>query len=144
MARVGKIVTFTGSRETISNVIVQGIQDLSLTSGINFGFVNDTTMNIYGEQTELQSLKTYAEGLEGNFTFTIGGNAPAEPVSTPDTPPTADEITAEAELKTAFNTVMQAKRDAFWTDIETEYNIIKTTAEPFRRYTDLKHLRQKG
>ena len=143
MARIGKIVNFTGSRETISDVILECMQENTITN-VNWSFVDDTTMHIYGEQTDLQTLKTCAEGKPGNFTFTISGNAPAEPVDTPETPETPDEITARAELKTAFNTVMQNKRDAFWVDIETEYNLIKTTAEPFRRYTDLKHLRQRG
>ncbi len=143
MARVGKIVTFIGSRETISDVIIQGMQVNNITD-VNWSFVDDNIMHIYGELADLQTLKAYAEGLDGNFEFTIGGNAPAEATPVQVTPPTADEITAAEELRTAFNNVMQTKRDAFWTEIETEYNNIKTTAESFRRHTDLKHLRQRG
>jgi len=141
MARIGKTVQFNGSRETISNTLVQGITKLGLT-GINFGFVNDNTMNIYGEAQDLNKLKTEANAR--GFEFTILGNAPAEPVSSPSTPTPVDEITAQAELRTAFNTIMQEETDALWTRIETEYNNIRTTSEPFFKYTDFKHLRQRG
>lgn len=141
MARIGKTVQFDGSRENISNAIVKGITDLTLT-GINWSFIDNSNLNIYGEDVDLTALKI--EVNNAGFSFTVLGDAPAEAVPDAETPPTADEITARAELKTAFDTVMQNERDSLWTAVETEYNIIKTTAELFKRFTDFKHLRQKG
>jgi len=71
-------------------------------------------------------------------------NTVADPVNPPDDTPTPDEITAAAELRTAFNTIMQQETDDLWTRIETEYNNIRTTTEPFFKYTELKHLRQRS
>ena len=141
MARIGKTVQFNGSRENISNLVTEGIKKLGL-GGVNISFIDDTTFNIYGELADLQTLKTEANAR--GFEFTILGNAPAEPVSPPEPQPTPDQIKAAVELKTAFDTIMQEETDALWTRIETEYNNIRTTAEPFFKYTDFKHLRQRG
>ena len=141
MARIGKNVTFDGSRETIADVLVQGIAKLALTD-INFSFIDNNTINIYGEQADLTTLKTHANNK--GYTFTINGDAPAESIPPVETPPTVDEVQANLEMRTAFNTVMQNLIDAIWTDVEVEYNVIKTTAEPFQRITDIKHLRQKA
>lgn len=141
MVRIGKTVEFTGSRENIAKVLVKGLEKLGL-SGVNFSFVNDTTMNIYGEGADLTTLRT--EAIDRGYTFTIIGNAPAEPTGEIEPQPTADEIQALVELKQAFNKVIEDERTRIWNLIEAEYNRTKTTSEPFRRFTDFKHLRQKA
>ncbi len=71
------------------------------------------------------------------------GNVPQPPPPTPTPPPTADEITRDAEVVTAFNTIMDAKITAWIAEVEVEYNNIATTAEPFLLKSDIKHLRQR-
>ena len=140
MARIGKTVNFTGNRENIGKVLVDGITELSLTSGINWSYIDDDTMNIYGEQTELASLKTYAEskGLD----FEILGDAPAEAVSIPDPEPTQDEIDALAFFKTAFVTAMTNEKQRLIDLIEVEYDLIKgANPIPFTMRTDIKWFR---
>lgn len=56
--------------------------------------------------------------------------------------PTPDEITRNEEVETAFMTVMEAERTRIFDLIETEYNVIKTTTEPFVKSSDLKWLRK--
>jgi len=141
MVRIGREVDFDGSRNTLNDALIKGIVKLGLT-GINWSFVDDDTLNIYGEDVDLTTLKVEANAR--GFVFDVIGPAPAEPIPDPGTPPTPDEITALAEMRTAFNTVIQARIDEFWTDVETEYDLIKTTAELFRRFTDIKHLRQQA
>jgi len=68
---------------------------------------------------------------------------PDPPAPPAPTPPTPDEIAARAERVTAFNTVMVALTDQFWVSVETAYDLIKTTAEPFTKDTDVKRYRQR-
>ncbi len=141
MVRIGKIVTFNGSRETINDKLLKGIIFLGLT-GINWTFVNNNTINIYGEQVDLSALRDLV--VAKGFEFTLGGNAPPEPIGEIEPPQTPDEIQAELELKQSAQFVLE--RDfinKFWDAVETVYNNNKTTAEPFRRFTDLKAFRQR-
>ncbi len=67
---------------------------------------------------------------------------PTQPPS--ETPPTADELTRDAEVNTAFNTVMDAEIARITDLVNTEYDLIKTTAELFLLKFDIKHLRQRA
>ena len=141
MARIGKVVTFNGSRETINDKLLKGITFLGLT-GINWNFVNNNTINIYGEQVDLVSLRDLV--ISKGFTFTLGGNAPAETVGIIDQVSTPDEIQADIELRLAANFVINRDFiDKFWDAVEVVYNNNKTTGEPFRIFTDLKAFRQR-
>ncbi len=71
------------------------------------------------------------------------GDVPDPPTPTPIPPPTADEITRDAEVVTAFNTIMEQQIASFTALIAAEYATIATTAEPFLLKTDIKHLRQR-
>jgi len=89
-------------------------------------------------------LNTYRTDLtNAGFQPTVISSIPDPPVNPPLPPPTPDEIAARAERVTAFNTVMVALTDQFWVSVETAYDLIKTTAEPFRRDTDIKRYRQR-
>jgi len=140
MVRIGKTVTFDGSRETISNALVDGITKLAIV-GVNWSFVDNNTMNIYGEQADLTTLKTHANNK--GFSFDITGDAPAEPVSTPETPLTQDEIDARAFMKTAFANMKASEKTRLLAILETEYNLINTTPIAFADVpkSDLKWLR---
>ncbi len=140
MARIGKIVTFDGSKETISDVIIAGMA-LNTITDVNWSFPDKNTMHIYGEQADLSTLKAYANGLDAPFIFDIGGDAPAEAVPTPDPTPTPDEITANAELKASYERVKEAERQRLHDLVETDYMATRTTNEPYRKTTDWKHLR---
>jgi len=63
---------------------------------------------------------------------------------TPPTPPTADEITRDAEVATAFDTMMVAEIARLDALALVEYDLIKTTAEAYLRKFDIKHLRQRA
>lgn len=128
MARIGKIVTFNGSRQTISNELVRGITKLNLTSGINFSFVNDNTMHIYGDQAELVQLKNAAEAR--GFIFTLGGNAPAEPVSPPDDPTPSGMPLDNAKWRQATNKIREEDRLAILSRVNAEYDNLGGTREP--------------
>jgi len=129
MARIGKIVTFDGSRETISDALVRGITALNLTSGINWSFVNNTTMNIYGDSAELTQLKTAANNK--GYTFDIIGDAPAEPIDTPLPTPTQDELNSMAFMNTAWQNMKASEKARLLAILETEYNAINNTPITF-------------
>ena len=128
MARIGKIVDFNGSKETITDTIIAGMQENTITD-VNWSFTSNTQMHIYGEQADLTTLKAYAnsKGLD----FTIGGDAPAEPVPDVETPPTADEIAARGFMKTAFANMKQNEKDRLLAILQTEYDAINTTPIAF-------------
>lgn len=142
MARIGKIVDFTGSRETITDTIIEGMTENAIT-GVNWSFTSNTQMHIYGEQTDLTTLKTFAnnKGLD----FTIGGDAPAESSGPADPPLTQDEIDAIGFFKQAFNAEMQSLEDSILSSIETRYNALNTTPITFADVPKkgIKHLRQR-
>jgi len=140
MARTGKIATFEGSRENISKDTTKVIEKENLTSGINWSFTSDTGLNIYGEETELIII----ESNMTKYNYILGADAPTEPTPEPEDPVDPDETQALIEMQQAFDTQFQIERDLLWTEIEKEYDKIKTTTVTFRRYTDIKHLRQKG
>jgi hypothetical protein len=112
MARIGKIVDFNGSKETIS-----------------WSFTSNTQMHIYGEQADLTILKAYAnsKGLD----FTIGGDAPAEAVPDVETPPTQAELDARDFLKTAFGEMKTEEINRLMTIWQTKYDAINTSGIAF-------------
>ena len=140
MARIGKIVTFDGSKETITQVILNGMAENTITD-INWSFADNNTLHIYGEQADLTTLKAYANNLDAPFTFDIIGDAPAEPLPDTTPPPTQDEIDALAFFKTAFVTAMTNERQRLIDLIEVEYDLINTTPIPFAMRTDIKWFR---
>jgi hypothetical protein len=66
---------------------------------------------------------------------------PPEPIPPP---PTRDELTRDAEVATAFNTIIEAEDARIRGLVEAEYDRIKTTTELFLMRFDIKHLRQRA
>lgn len=128
MARIGKIVTFESNREYISDLLILGMQKLAIIS-VNWNFVNDNTMNIYGEQADLTTLKNHANSK--GIGFDIIGDAPAEPVVVPDPAPTQEELDSIAFMKTALQNMKQSEKDRLLTILQTEYDAINTTSITF-------------
>lgn len=144
MVRIGKQVTFTGSREKITDKILFAIDKQPPTEPINWSFINDNMMNIYGDNQDLNALKTFLESK--GFSFTVGPNAPAEPTDPGEPAPTQDELDAIEFFKQAFNAEMAALETAILASIETRYNALKG-ANPIA-FADvpksgIKHLRQR-
>ena len=142
MARIGRNVTFDGSRESITDKLTKGITFLGLLD-INFGFVDDNTINIYGEADDLTALRDLV--VEKGFTFTINGAAPTEPTGDTEPGPTQDELDAQQFFRDAFNAEMAAMETAILAAIKVRYDLANTTAIAFEDVpkSDIKHLRQR-
>jgi len=112
---------------------------------VNVGNIDSTRM-LADVTAELQADVTSYVALlntEGFGATDQGAITPPVP-PTPPTPPTADEITRDAEVKTAFNTMMVAEIARLDALALIEYDLIKTTAEAYLRKFDIKHLRQRA
>lgn len=106
----------------------------------------DRRANEADVQTENNAgLNSYLRLLTDNgFNPTDQGDV-VEPTPDPTPPPpTPDEITRDAEVATAFNTVMEAEIVRIRALVETEYDNIKSTTEAFKMGFDIKHLRQRA
>lgn len=123
----------------------EAVTIMGITDPVNIGNINHIT------QEADVSAETQADIIACIATLTTNGFAPIDLGSitpptqpTPPTPPTADEITRDAEVKTAFNTVMDAEIARLDALALIEYDLIKTTAEAYLRSFDIKHLRQRA
>ena len=84
MARIGKDVTFDGSRNTIADLFVKWLPtrpEFGVQESPNLSFLSDNQLRIYGWNTDLADLKVRANNK--NFTFNIDGDAPTEPAAAP-------------------------------------------------------------
>jgi len=119
---------------------------LRLESGIevNVGNINTdrTEADISGDTTTEITACIATLNSNGFNPTDLGSVTPPTPI-TPDTPPTADELTRDSEVVTAFNTVMDAEVARIKALVNTEYDNISTTTEPFKIPFDIKHLRQR-
>jgi len=122
MVRIGRRIQFTGSRETLSERILQAIERVPPSEPINFTFTSNNMMNIYGDSNDLLALKSYLEGK--GFTFTIGLDAPPEDNTTPTEPPINYD---PAILKQATKNIIQLKIDDLETALQTEYTTLGGT-----------------
>ncbi len=140
MARIGKTVDVSEtSPETVTNCILAGMQENAIT-GVNWSYnKTNKTIDIYGEDVDLATLKTFAN--DKGLIFDVLGDAPSEIIDVPDTPLTQDEIDALAFLKTAFNTMKIDERQRLIDLWEIAYDAINTTPIAFNANTDLKWLR---
>jgi len=143
MVRIGRIVDFTGNREVLTEKILLAISKQTPIEPINWSFVDDNTMHIYGDSADLTDLKTFLEGK--GFTFTINGAAPAEPTPDPEDPPTQDELDALQFFKDAFNAEFASMETTILAAIKVRYDLANTTPIAFEDVpkTDIKHLRQR-
>ncbi len=123
------------------NAVING----GLTDPVNIGNI-DHTANEADISAELQEDITACI-----TTLTDAGYQPVDlgsvtpPTSPPpETPPTADELTRDAEVNTAFNTVIDAEIARLDALVLIEYDLIKTTTEAYLRKFDIKHLRQRA
>lgn len=144
MARIGKDVTFDGSRKTIVDLFIKWLPlrpEVGVQDAPNLTFLNDNQLRIYGWNTDLADLKTRANNR--GFTFNIDGDAPAEPIETPEPPPTQDEIDARNFAKIAFDNMKENEKARLMAIWETEYDNINTTPITFENVPkqDLKWLR---
>lgn len=125
MVRIGRIVTFNGSRQTLSDKIQDAIALVTPVSPINYSFTDDTTMIIYGDSTDLTALKTFLENK--GFEFVVNGAAPTEPVpDAPETPPDWDVSIA----KQALINVILSKKVALDAEFQAEYTTLGGTNTP--------------
>ncbi len=140
MARIGKTVDISNTAiETVSDCIVEGMQENGIVN-VNWNYnKTNKTINIYGEDVDLTTLKIFANSK--GLVFDVIGDAPAESVPDVEPPPTQDEIDALAFFKTAFVTAMTNERQRIIDLIETEYDLINTTPIAFTMRTDIKWFR---
>jgi len=140
MARIGKTVDISEtSPDTVSDCILAGMLENGIID-VNWSYnKTNKTINIYGEDVDLTTLKIFANNK--GLTFTVLGDAPAEPVPDVEPTPTQDEIDAVAFLKTAFKNMKVNERQRLIDLWEIEYDAINTTPIVFNANTDLKWLR---
>ncbi len=140
MARIGKTVDISEtSFETVTNCILVGMEENGIT-GVNWGYnKTNKTIDIYGEDVDLTTLKIFANSK--GLIFDVLSDAPAEPVDIPDTPPTQDEIDAAAFLETSFLTMKADERQRLIDLWKIAFDAINTTPITFNSNKDLKWLR---
>lgn len=143
MVRIGKDVTFDGSRDNLTNKILLAISKSPPITPINWSYLSDDTIRIYGDSADLTALKTFLEGK--GFTFTIGPNAPTEPEAEVIPSPTQDELDSQQFFKDAFNAEFASMEAAILAAIKVRYDLANTTPIAFEDVPkgDIKHLRQR-
>jgi len=127
----------------------QGTWDSAIrevTFQVNIGNIDRTLNEADVQGTDIAQINAYMVELDnaGFDTVTDLGDVPEPTPPTPETPPTPDEITRDQEVATAYNKCMVdeiARLDAL---ALIEYDLIKTTTEPYLRKFDITHLRQRA
>lgn len=112
---------------------------------VNIGAIDRTANEANVQASNQGQITAYVQLLTNEgFNPTNLGSVPEPPPPTPTPPPTPDEITRDQEVATAFNTIIEGEIARIRALVETEYNNISTTAEPFIMGFDIKHLRQRA
>ena len=112
---------------------------------VNVGNIDRRTNEADVQARNIGDINSYITLLTDNgFDPTDQGNVVEPPPEPTPPPPTADELTRDSEVATAFNTVIESEITRIRALVETEYGNIKTTNEVFLMKFDIKHLRQRA
>lgn len=111
----------------------------------NVGNIDRRTNEADVQTENTPGLNSYLRLLSDNgFNPTDQGSVVEPPPEPTPPPPNPDEITRDAEVATAFNTIMAAEDARIRALVEAEYDNIKSTTEAFKMGFDIKHLRQRA
>ncbi len=133
------------NRIALGNGTWDGALRLDAQIPVSVGSISSDRLQANVQAANQGQITAYEAFLTANgYQPTNLGNVPEPPPPTPPTPPTPDEITRDAEVATAFNTIMEAEISNFTALVAAEYANISTTAEPFLMKFDIKHLRQRA
>ena len=112
---------------------------------LNVGKIDRTTNEADVQTANVADKDLYLTLLTDNgYNPTDLGSVTEPPPEPTPPPPTRDELTRDAEVATAFNTVIEAEIARIRGLVEAEYDNIKSTTEVFLMRFDIKHLRQRA
>ena len=112
---------------------------------LNVGNIDRVANEADVQGANVGDINSYLTLLTDNgFNPTDLGSVTEPPPEPTNPPPTRDELTRDAEVATAFNTIMEAEIVRLRGLVEAEYDNIKSTTEAFLMRFDIKHLRQRA
>ena len=124
MVQIGKLISYTGTKENLSNLLGQS------GAGINISWLTNNEANVFGDSVDLQNLRDYVEARGVTITVLNDIPIPAQPPA--DTPPTQEEIDNKNFAEQAFNDEAKQMVDDFWDRVNTRYTALGGTGQVSR------------